>query len=135
MNLLYNNTKIQCANINTQSDCNKKDTNIDRERHPMYGKYAKMKRLNIPIQRINQKLLMDGLNPVEFRDFMDGKQINIQIKKPMNLLSEMKNQLKKGEPLKKFKPKNNTSFIPSAEEIRRMLALIKTKSLKKQIYI
>ena len=37
------------------------------------------------IERINQKLIMDGLNPDEFKDFMDGKHVNTEIKKPMNL--------------------------------------------------
>lgn len=114
--------------VNTKNDV---DTN--KENHAVYGKYAKMKRLNIPIERINQKLLMDGLNPDEFRDFMEGKQINTEVKKPMNLFSEMKNQLKKGEPIKKskIKPRKN-SFIPSVQEIRKMLKLIKNKSRSKR---
>ena len=76
---------------------------------------------------------MDGLNPDEFRDFMEGKQINTEVKKPMNLFSEMKNQLKKGEPIKKskIKPRKN-SFIPSVQEIRKMLKLIKNKSRSKK---
>ena len=69
----------------------------------------------------------------EFKDFMDGKQINTNIKKPMNLFSEMKNQLKKSEPLKKskIKPRKN-GFIPSVQEIKRMLKLIKKKSRSRE---
>ena len=124
-----------CNIINdTQSSFHKKNINSDKENHDVYGKYAKMKRLNIPIERINQKLIMDGLNPNEFRDFMDGKQINIEIKKPLNLFSEMKSQLKKSEPMKKskVKSKKSNSFIPSVEEIRRMLRLIKKKSRSRE---
>lgn len=122
------NTEDNPQLVNTKNNV---DTN--KENHAVYGKYAKMKRLNIPIERINQKLLMDGLNPDEFRDFMEGKQINTEVKKPMNLFSEMKNQLKKGEPIKKskIKPRKN-SFIPSVQEIRKMLKLIKNKSRSKK---
>ena len=116
-----------------QTVCHKNNVNNNRENHKVYGKYAKMKRLNIPIERINQKLIMDGFNPNEFKDFMDGKQINTNIKKPMNLFSEMKNQLKKSEPLKKskIKPRKN-GFIPSVQEIKRMLKLIKKKSRSRE---
>lgn len=126
----YNISSYNTLN-NSQCIYHNKNTNNTLENHSIYGKYAKMKRLNIPIEKINQKLIMDGLNPVEFKDFMDGKQINNKKEKPINLFSEMKNQLKKGKPIKKSKfklTKKTGSFIPSVEEIKKMLKLIKKRS-------
>ena len=52
---------------------------------------------------------------------------------PKEIMDDLKNQLKKGEPIKKskIKPRKN-SFIPSVQEIRKMLKLIKNKSRSKK---
>jgi hypothetical protein len=40
--------------------------NVNKEDHPTFGKYVKMKRIGIPDVAIRQKIVQDGLNPDEF---------------------------------------------------------------------
>jgi len=114
-NILHNKNNVESEPVNNED-------------HEIYGKYFKMKRLKIPIERIFLKIKLDGLDVSDFKNIELGKKIKIRDQVKLNEdLQNKRNNLNTIKNIKKYVKKiiRRKSFIPSVNEILRIRSKLK----------
>jgi hypothetical protein len=114
--------------------------NVNKEEHPIYGKYIKMKRMGIPMVAIQLKLQTDGINMQDFLLFYQDKNKSTIVNSYTNPIEQssvgsgltkitpnmlLSVSLKKANPSnepKKIKIENQAGFqAPSKQELTAII--------------
>ena len=120
-------------NLNHKTDDNK-------EYHPIYGKFIKMKRLGIPLNAIYNKIILENLNIDKFKLLIDekvsinkksvlSKKSTIPVLTPNMLLSKSLKKTHNNPNNKSDKLKKSTLFAPTENELARII--MNLKNIKK----